>query len=330
MLGDSQLPITITVMKKCILIFTAFYFAACTTLTPPPTLASLPTFTPAPPLQTPSPIITLTPTSAPTLASTLTPPPPPTATPDCPVNPFLKSLKPLIAYTEFDLTYNVILNNRALNIWFVEPKIELNAAGDQINKNAVLAQLSAATVSAKLATGDAKCLSSMVNVINPIVVDRNYNGWFSGIIKLSDASANVPLENKVNTFTVSYLRTKPAAPPSTTPAQSCKWTEARAKMQKHFASTRENVGFEFVIDETGINAYAQWDGEIDMTMIPVLLNVALESRCLHPAIDQLVVIMVDADGKINLIGQTPGSAVRSSNYANDVPNQFKILYPQQR
>ena len=25
-------------MKKCILIFTAFYFAACTTLTPPPTL----------------------------------------------------------------------------------------------------------------------------------------------------------------------------------------------------------------------------------------------------------------------------------------------------
>ncbi|MEK9162800.1 MAG: hypothetical protein AAB261_05815 [Chloroflexota bacterium] len=319
-------------MKKCILIFTAFYFAACTTLTPPPTLASLPTFTPAPPLQTPSPIITLTPLSAPTSVRTptLTPPPPPTATPDCPVNPFLKSLKPLIAYAEFDLTYNVILNNRSLTIWFVEPKIELNAAGDQINKNAVLAQLSAATVSAKLATGDAKCLSSMVNVINPIVVDRNYNGWFSGIIKLSDASANVPLENKVNTFTVSYLRTKPAAPPSTTPAQSCKWTEARAKMQKHFASTRENVGFEFVIDETGINAYAQWDGEIDMTMIPVLLNVALESRCLHPAIDQLVVIMVDADGKINLIGQAPGSAVRSSNYANDVPNQFKILYPQQR
>ncbi len=313
-------------MKRFFLTLLTVTLSACTTLTPPPTLASLSTFTPPPPTS----IITLTPTRPPTLAPTLTPPPPPTATPDCPVNQFLKSLKPLIAYAEFDLTYNVILNNRALNIWFVEPKIEPNAAGDQINKNAVLAQLSAATVSAKLATGDAKCLSSMVNVINPIVVDRNYNGWFSGIIKLSDASANVPLENKVSAFTVSYLRTKPAAPPLTASAQSCKWTEARAKMQKHFAPTRENVGFEFVIDETGINAYAQWDGEIDVTMLPVLLNVALELRCMYPPIDQLVVIMVDADGKINLIGQTPGSAVRSQNYANDVPNQFKILYPQQR
>ena len=101
-------------------------------------------------------------------------------------------------------------------------------------------------------------------------------------------------------------------------------------MQKHFAPTRENVGFEFVIDETGINAYAQWDGEIDTTMLPVLLNVALELRCMYPPIDQLVVIMVDADGKINLIGQTPGSAARAPNYASDVPNQFKILYPQQR
>lgn len=297
---------------------------ACTTLTPPPTLASLPTFTPAPP----PPLITLVPTREPTLPSTFTPPPPPTATPSCPVNQFLKSLKPLIAYTEFDLTYNVILNNRVLNIWFVEPKIDPNAVGDQIAKNTSLAQLSAAAVSVKLATGDAKCLSSMVSVINPIVVDRNYNGWFSGTIKLSDANTNVPLENKVNTFTVSYLRTKPAAPSSTTPAQSCKWTEARAKIQKHFAATRENVGFEFVIDETGINVYAQWDGEIDVTMLPALLNVALELRCVHPPIDQLVVIMVDADGKINLIGQTPGSAVRSSNYANDVPNRFKILYPQ--
>jgi len=313
-------------MKSFFLTLLTVTLSACTTLTPLPTLASLPTFTPAPP----TPIITLTPTREPTLIPTLTPPPPATATPSCPVNPFLKSLKPLIAYTEFDLTYNVILNNRALNIWFVEPKIDPNASGDQIAKNVSLAQLSAATVSAKLATGDAKCLGSMVSVINPIVVDRNYNGWFSGTIKLSDARANVPLENKVNAFTVSYLRNKQTASASAAPAQSCKWTDARVKMQKHFAPTRENVGFEFVIDETGINVYAQWDGEIDVTMIPALLNVALESRCLHPQIDQLVVILIDADGKINLIGQTPGSAVRSQNYANDVPNQFKILYPQQR
>lgn len=314
-------------MKKYLILATLI-LTACTTLTPPPTLASLPTFTAAPP----TPVITLTPTSVrtPTLAPTLTPPPPLTATPtsSCPLNQMLKSLKPLIAYAEFDLTYNVFLNNRALNIWFVEPKIDPNASGDQIAKNVALAQLSAAAVSAKLASGDAKCLSSMVGVINPIVVDRNYNGWFSGIIKLSDANANVPPENKVNAFTVSYLRTKPATFASAAPAQSCKWTDARAKMQKHFAPTRENVGFEFVIDETGINVYAQWDGEIDLTMLPALLNVALEAQCVHPPIDQLVVIVVDADGKINLIGQTPGSAVRSPNYANDVPNQFKILYPQ--
>jgi hypothetical protein len=78
-------------------------------------------------------------------------------------------------------------------------------------------------------------------------------------------------------------------------------------MQKHFAPPRENVGFEFVLDETGINVYAQWDGEVDVTMIPTLLNVALELRCLHPPIDQLIVIVVDANGKINLIGQTPAA-----------------------
>ena len=314
-------------MKRFFPILLTVVLSACATLTPPPTLASLPTFTAAPP----TPLLTLTPSREPTLPPTLTPPPPATVTPlHCPVNPFLKSLKPLIAYAEFDLTYNVILNNRALNIWFVEPKIDPNAVGDQIARNVSLAQVSAATVIAKLATGDAKCLGGMVGVINPIVVDRNYNGWFSGIIKLSDASANVPPENKVSAFAVSYLRTKPAAPASAAPAQSCKWVDARAKMQKHFAPTRENVGFEFVLDETGINVYAQWDGEVDVTMIPTLLNVALELRCLHPPIDQLIVIVVDANGKINLIGQTPGSAVRSSNYANDVPNQFKILYPQQR
>lgn len=111
------------------------------------------------------------------------------------------------------------------------------------------------------------------------------------------------------------------------PDGSCTWPETRERPHQHFAPTRQNVSFYLVVDEGGVNAWAQWDGPTDMMFLaPSLLNVVMELDCLYPMPDWLIVTVVDEIGEANLIGVVQGEALRSDDYAEAI-NQFYVLYP---
>ena len=62
------------------------------------------------------------------------------------------------------------------------------------------------------------------------------------------------------------------------------------------------VGFYLVIDQLGVNLWAQWDGPTGPEMVTVnLLNIALEIECLFPSPNNLLYMVVDGDdGRVKL------------------------------
>ena len=97
----------------------------------------------------------------------------------------------------------------------------------------------------------------------------------------------------------------------------------------HFAPSRPNVDFYLVIDEVGVNVWAQWDAPLtplDGEMASPL-NIAMEVGCLQPALDWLWLFVVADDGTITFLGRIPGDAVRSEDYTTQVITQMEVLFP---
>ena len=271
-------------------------------------------------------------TAAPVLSSTkmpasvpaTVPPPSPTPSAACDADRVLKRLKSAMPYEQSVITYNIVKGDTYLAIWFVDPDIDPAAGADTVGANSDLAIRQAAATAAWLNAADA-CVGQLFTVINPIVVDRNYNGWFSGDVALSVLPATTqPTDQQVeqirNSFSVSFLRNRPAAPPQPAPDGSCAWPKAAQNLQHHFASARENTGFFFVRDDLGVNVWAQWDGPTDPASMTASLGyVTLELQCLFPVPTNIFVQVVDDAGNLNLLGQV--SDFKAST------EQYKVLYP---
>jgi hypothetical protein len=245
---------------------------------------------------------------------TITPTPRASNTPNCYAEGILAQIRSSITYEEFVVTYNILqIQGRmaSLVIWFVDPEIDPSARGSEIEQNSKLAREHAAIISNQI-NAENYCVASLFNVINPIVVDRNYNGWFSGEIQPSKLiDENEPSPEQIlkieNEFKIGYLRNNPTGVFAEAPTGSCAWKEANANLHNHFASTRENVGFYFVLDDEGANVWAQWDGPTDLILMSAsLLNVTMELECLYPRPDRVIVIIVDENGIVGLIGVIPG------------------------
>jgi hypothetical protein len=250
--------------------------------------------------------------------------PNPTAASACDANQVLKKLKAEVAYEQFVLTYNIVKGDSYLAIWFVDPTLDPSAGLDAVHSYSDLAFRQAAVTAAWLNVAE-PCVGGLFTEINPIVVDRNYNGWFSGDIATSTLPTTAQLSDQQvqqirDGFKVMFLRDKPAASDKPAPAGSCGWPEAARNLQRHFASTRENVGFFFVQDDIGVNVWAQWDGSTDPVLLSAsMANVTMELHCLFPPPNNIFVQVVDDAGNLNLLGLDSGFKTAAE--------QFKILYP---
>lgn len=181
-----------------------------------------------------------------------------------------------------------------------------------------------------------KCVGVLFEYIKPIVVDSDYNGWFAGAVKVSDlpsgsqTSADDLLPAQ-ESLVVAYQRQVPPSPISGQPGSegTCDWPEANERIRWHFSSELQNVSFYFVIDETGVNVWANWVGYGDPLELEFasLLNIAMELQCLHPPLDWLWVIVVHDNGAPKLIGRVPGEAVYVDDFMEKVINQFQVVYP---
>lgn len=313
-------------LKKFFLLSIVFMlvFSGCTTFlqpapttTPTPTLTSTATITPTP---SPTPTLTPTVTLTPTLPPTYTPTPTNTPALSCNADQTLKTLKSKIKQDEFVILHNKIYGVSILAIWFVEPAINPLAKESEINANTQLAIRRALTLSQELKASDS-CVSALFDTISAIVVDKNYNGWFSGEIKITDLPATMQTDEQqvdaiAKLYQVGYLRSKITAKVNAAPASSCTWKTAKKNIHNHFSPMRENVAFYFVLDDAGVNVWAQWDSPVEflqLNMPTTLMNIAQEIGCLFPQPSRIIFSVVDGTGDLQVLGAWNWADIQSRN-----------------
>jgi len=295
------------------IIFVLVFSGCANAIQPTPTVT--PTFTPT---------ITFTPTSLPTNTPVLTN----TKLPPCDADQTIKHLKSQISYSEFVVLHNQLQGTSFLLVWFVDPEINPTPKESEITENATLAIRNALLLSQQLNAEDS-CASRLFDKINAIVVDKNYDGWFSGQISTADLPVTVQSDEKqldeiAKMYEIGYLRNKITEKLSSSPANSCIWADAKNNIHNHFSSERENVGFYFVLDDAGVNVWAQWDSQPDFLQLNLptsLLNVAMEINCLSPKPDRIIFDIVDETGEMQVVGVWNWSDAKNQDIS-----QIQILY----
>jgi hypothetical protein len=259
-----------------------------------------------------------------------------TTTTSCDPATFLMNLKSAVPYTQVSLSHNVVQDVHYLNLWIVDPDLDPLAKGQAIADNQVAGRTVAARMGIALTMAN-PCVAKTFGRMLIIVVDKDYNAWYSGDVAPKDAtvSGEVTYASLVavsKAFTDSYARSQPtpsigrAVPPQ----GACNWAQARDNLQSKFGPSTDTRTFYFVIDHEGANVWAQWEGpdpsKTPDAFVQGTLGVAQQLKCLYPAIDTLWLIYVDPSGKAQLIAAAPGSAVQAADLSG-LPGKLQILYP---
>jgi hypothetical protein len=236
-------------------------------------------------------------------------------------------------YEEFTLLHHIFQSTHTLVVWFVDPELDPLASEEDIVDNVNLAAEHAIYLGHQLKNAN-DCVGALFDAVNTIVVDQDFNGWFSGGIPFSELPNTSELsaeELRETRLEIVYLRQVETPPNSRQPAPSgaCTWPEARERAHWHFAPGRENVGFFFVIDEVGVNVWAHWDSQLTPLdgELASVLNVTMELQCLHPAPDIVWLTIADPDtSDVRFMGLIPGDPVQSGALDEQI-NQLKVIYP---
>jgi hypothetical protein len=247
----------------------------------------------------------------------------------------IRKIKSSIDYDESVLSYNYIDHKWVLYFWIVDPNLDPGAALDTLSPNNDRAVRDATLLIVKLVNADA-CAQKLFSVVDPIVVDSAYNGWFSGEITIDSVfqggnPSDDDLQKMIREYVGSYHRTQAPTKLGSHPLGSCSWQQVVQRLyERQFAPTREKVKFYFIRDETGAKVWAQWDQPpfdpkdklSQGIMMASAMNVMVELKCLYPAPEWLVIVVVDDQGSVNLVGRIPRAAI----YKIDI-SQLDILYP---
>jgi len=214
----------------------------------------------------------------------------------------------LSSVPEHAVTYYQLHNTKALTIWFVDAEIETAPAQDEVARYTALARQHASQVLQRVVSRDA-CIAALFTSLEIIVVDGNYNAWFSASLAPDDVPGEEGQE--ASAFQNVYLRQ--SVPETVSETGQCTWAEARAAARAHFAGTEDpatNMDFYPLIDPRGLSVYAQWvafsDTFITAAEMASVLNVAQEVNCLSRPVDQLVVKAVDKHGNVKMLGTLAG------------------------
>jgi len=254
----------------------------------------------------------------PTAAPSSTPTQRPSPTPSCDLQEAIHLVKETVQYEENAVHFLDIAGTASLAVWYVDPELTPRPSAEVLAAQLEQAKLRAVEVAAR-ANAASPCVSQLFDVINPIVVDSQYQGWFSGqlaprYIPSPDDLSSEELASAAGSFRVGYERTSLGHSFS---GGNCRWPEARDRLQSHFSSERELVSFYFVVDDLGAHVWVQWDGPADMIMMTVNLgNVFLALDCFSPEAE-IIFIIVDEGGVAQLMGVVP----------NDDTANLRIVYP---
>jgi hypothetical protein len=259
----------------------------------------------------------INPTSIPTLSEP-TKTQPTTATTkvtSCSVDIVVEKLKSIIPYDEFTLSYMTINGEQELYFWIVDPKLNPEAKKEELEDNFELAVLDSIELAYNLKKSN-DCVSELFKAINPVVVDKNHNGWFSGLIDVEAIPANPDFIQYDEDFTNRRFEAdaldvalkslyshnlwerKDIAAIQNIPKNSCTWSEVLEKVSRHFYKSPLN-SYILVSDNTGVTFTVQYRSKTNdkNDELVVFLNTARELSCLLPPVESVVVIIVDKEGK---------------------------------
>lgn len=224
----------------------------------------------------------------------------------------LKRMQAQVPFKEFSLSFNVIEEERSLNFWVVDPNLDGSAENQQ---SSLEASLLAATEIIHTFNTSYDCFSAEFDVINLIIVDPNYFGWFSG--KLDPAT--IPTQETVTedelievaiSFAADFILTYQLDPTEPRPEGSCTWAETRKKIRTHFPQENPNIEFFLINNNETSSIWAQWIVEEDVadpieSVLDSLLSIVTELDCIYPLPDQILTTVINLDGEAIILGTLP-------------------------
>ena len=289
-------------MKKTLLFIGLTFILTACQFTPFSQPTAAPTITPT---LTSEPTDTPQPTATHTTVSPVTP----TETPalNCSADDLTEKLKQQVPYDDYTLSYNTFRGVRYLFFWIVDPNINSKAKETELAENFEIAVKDSIELAHKLNQAD-PCTAQLFDAINPVVVDSNHNGWFSGVIDIKDLPSSAKLaEGEISTIRESIMvkgawQRQTVTDIQEIPSGSCSWDEVLDKVSRHFYDAPLNAYY-LVADNNGLTFTVQYQGNGVGDEAVVFMNTGQELSCLQPSVDLIVVVLVDKNGNVNSANQ---------------------------
>lgn len=224
----------------------------------------------------------------------------------------LKRMQAQVPFKEFSLSFNVIEGERALNFWVVDPNLDGSVEYQQSSlENALF--ISTETLHKFNISND--CFSSEFDVINLIIVDSNYFGWFSGKLDPAAIPTQVILTEDelidlAISFTADFVLTYPLDSSRPRPEGSCTWAETLKKIGTHFPLENPNAAFFLINNNETSSIWAQWIISDDVenpveSVLDSLLEIVTELDCIYPLPNQILTTVINSDGEAIILGTLP-------------------------
>lgn len=265
------------------------------------------------------------------------------ASPACDLNTILPQVDSALKGNETQADYLTINHQLALSIWLEDPGITRDAAAAAANsRHAVRTGVRMAYTLAN----EIPCVRSLFEVINPMIVDQDYYGWYIDIIPMQAIPQEAGLTDddlvsaiERNGMQIAYVRhAPPRGQAINTAAGSCTWMDAQYQILGLFSGSRPNVsayliaGYQEPPGGTGpepIYAQVQWEvataKEADRsTVLATLEKLAHRLACLTSPVDRLETYVVDARGRLAAYALIPGDVIRAGKTPLD-PDDFTLI-----
>jgi hypothetical protein len=239
----------------------------------------------------------------------------------------LEKLEDIIPYEEYSLTFNTSEEGSAFTLWLVNPS--LNSHMEEGLRDAIAKALLEATAVVHQMYKEDVCVGELFDFVNVIIVDPDYVGVFSGVLKLenmpdSEVLSEDELVALVTSFEVDYRLREPMEAFALPPGTMCTWKETREKIARNFSVSNPNVNFFFVYDALGSTVWAQFlgllEGETRGFATLKVKEIINDLDCLYPAANKINTIVVDGEGKVLLVG----SISQAKEPSADTVNGFDI------
>ena len=277
---------------------------------------------------------------------TLQPMPMMSATSPCDLAEVLPRVDDWLAGSEYEADYLTINHQLALSIWLVDRDIDPTATNQTLSVNAHHALLTGLQMAHRMVT-DIPCARKLFDAVNPMIVDRDYNGWYIDVIPMiAIPNASTVTDDLLissiaqNGLQIAYLRRSPPAPHAIVdPGSSCTWADARSQIMSIFGGARRNVsaylivGYQAIPGSAGrepVYTQVQWDvsapAELEQAaVLAVLQQLAASVACLTPPVDRLETFVVDAQGRVMVYALVPGTLIHANPVSLN-PSQFTLIY----